>query len=377
MANILLNCQSSNLRYAVEELSNHCLYSWRALSMEFAKTISPNIHLNIIENLDIYKSNRKEIIDEVFNYYQDIDLIFPLYNDMLFPYLYKHLGFTEQQGSILSNKQHYTALARQVGILVPNTYTDINQVTYPVIAKPVNGTGSIGVKVLQSYADYLNFISGNDIQYNNLGEYYIFQDFIQGTTVSCAGRIVDGNLLFDCSYTIKSSKLPYRAEIEFALVPGFYDDDVLKTQIVKLAQALKLDNCAWMADFIFVDGKFYLIDFSPRLSVSAQVLIKYSANIDYNRVIVDSLLYKDKSNIQLDKCVLYKYFDIAKGKYKIEFNGDANLADELVLPAHETYMSRMDILMPFKGYAVTSGATIDQAAKKFNDIAINIAVREL
>ncbi len=73
---------------------------------------------------------------------------------MMFPYLYKKLGFTDKQCNILSSKQAYTAFAKSVGVIVPNTYDDIKQVTYPIIAKPVNGTGSIGVKVLNDYSEY-------------------------------------------------------------------------------------------------------------------------------------------------------------------------------------------------------------------------------
>ena len=169
---------------------------------------------------------------------------------MIFPYIYQKLGFTKQQADVLSNKEEYTKLAKSLGILVPNTYTDIKQANYPLIAKPVNGTGSIGIKVLKDYSEYFFFATGEDIQYNDLGKYYIFQDFIDGMTISCAGRIVDGEILFDCSYTIESSELPYRAETGFVLVPNLDTDDVLKLDMAKLIGALGIDNCAWMADYL-------------------------------------------------------------------------------------------------------------------------------
>ena len=133
-----------------------------------------------------------------------------------------------------------------------------------------------------------------------------------------------------------------------------------------------------MADFISGrDGQFYLVDFSPRLSVSAQVLIKHSAGIDYNKLIVDSLLYKDKTKVHLDKCVVYKYFDVAKGKHKVEFRGDATLADELTLPAEQSYLTRMDMLMGSKGFCVTSGATLTEAHDKWQTIASDIIITKL
>jgi hypothetical protein len=378
MANILLNYQTNNLRYAVEELSDHNLYSWRALSHSYARNNTVPLHCNIKKNIDLYEEDRSNLAKSIIKFFDEnnIDIIFPLYNDMIFPYIYQKLGFTKQQADVLSNKEEYTKLAKSLGILVPNTYTDIKQANYPLIAKPVNGTGSIGIKVLKDYSEYFFFATGEDIQYNDLGKYYIFQDFIDGMTISCAGRIVDGEILFDCSYTIESSELPYRAETGFVLVPNLDTDDVLKLDMAKLIGALGIDNCAWMADYIYSNGKFYLVDFSPRMSVSAQVLIKHSANVDYNKIVLDSMLYKDKTEVNLKKCVVYRYFDLIKGNYSIKYNG-AEIADEIVLPSTQTYMKRMDMLMPFLGYAVTSGVHLLEAEDKWNDVLSNIHITKL
>lgn len=377
MANILLNYQSGNLRYAVEELSDHNLYSWRALGNDFSRKTATPIHHNIIENVDIYEVERGDLARGINNVIKDknIDVIFPLYNDMMFPYLYKKLGFTDKQSEILSSKKNYTEVARSVGISVPRTYTDIKKARYPLIAKPVNGTGSIGIKVLNDYSEYFFFASGEDIQYNDLGKHYIFQDFIEGVTVSSAGRIVDGELIVDCTYNIEMSELPYRAETGFVFAPNFDIDIVIKELMQKFVDALELDTCAWMADFIYSDGEFVLVDFSPRLSVSAQVLVKYSANINYNELVLDSILYKNKSKVNCKKSVVYRYFDFPKGEYDVDFTGDKETAVELKLPSEISYMTRMDLLMPFKGYAVTTADYLTTAEEKWQSVAQNIVLR--
>lgn len=377
MANVLINTLE-NTRYAVEELSNHNLYSWRGLGNNFTRTHAFPVHKDIIENIDIYKEERADLAKEIINFVKEknIDLFFPLYGDMLFPYLYKILGFTEKQKDILSNKESYTELARSLSIPVPRTYTNIKKAEYPIIAKPVNGTGSIGIKVLKDYSEYFFFASGEDIQYNDLGKYYIFQDFIDGITISCAGRVVDKEILFDCSYTIESSDLPYRAETGFLFMPGLDTDDILKEHVAKLIGELELDNCAWMADFIFSNGTFYLVDFSPRLSVSAQVIIKHASSIDYNKVITDSLLYKDKTKVKLDKCVVYRYFDIPKGEYDVHYKGSNDIVEEMSLPKEVSYQTRMDLLMSFKGYAVTTGNTLAEAEDKWKTVASNVILTD-
>lgn len=376
MPNILLNYQSKNLRYAVEELSEHNLFSWRDLTSDFAKKSAPKLHKNIIKNYDFENISKDELaakIKEICKVHS-IDMIFPLYMDTVFPYLHDILNFTTEQSNILSNKEIYTEVARDIGIPVPRTYTDIKKAQYPIIAKPVNGSASIGVKVLKDYSDYFFFVSGEDIQYNDLGKYYIFQDFIDGITVSSAGRVVDGEVLFDISYNIELSDLPYRAETGFVLMPNVDIDIILKNYIKLLAKKLELKNCAWMADFIFSNGEFFLVDFSPRLSVSAQVLVKHSTGLCYNKLITNSLLYKDTTKVNLQKCVIYRYFDIPKGKHQLTFEGDKNLAEELVLPSTETYHSRMDVLMPFKGYAVTVGNTLQEAEEKYQTLVKSLKV---
>ena len=377
MARILINYQSENLRYAVSELYEHDLYSWRALGNDFARKTAPKLDTTIVKNIDIYDTDRSIVADKIKEFIDKnaIDIIFPLYNDMMFSHLYNILGFTERQCEILSDKSKYTALAKSIGILVPNTYTDIKDARYPIIAKPVNGTGSIGIKVLNDYSDYFFFASGEDIQYNDLGKYYIYQDFLNGTTVSSAGRIIDGEVIVDCSYNIEMSELPYRAETGFVFAPNPDIDTILKYHIQKLASKLELDTCAWMADFIYSDGRFFLVDFSPRLSVSAQVIIKYSAGIDYTNLVVESILNKDKSRINCKKCVCYRYFDFPKGEYEVEFTGDQKIADELELPKEVSYLNRMDMLMPFKGYAVTSATYLSAAEGKWQSIADNIVLR--
>lgn len=378
MANILLNYQTSNLRYAVEELTEHNLYSWRALGNDFARKTVIDLHPNIKENIDIYEQERGDLGKEIVNFCEakNIDTIFPLYNDMLFPYLYKKLGFTDRQAEILCSKQNYTEVARSVGISVPRTYTDIKKARYPLIAKPVNGTGSIGIKVLNDYSEYFFFASGEDIQYNNLGKHYIFQDFIQGVTVSSAGRIVDGELIVDCTYNIEMSELPYRAETGFVFAPNIDVDIIIKELMQKFVDTLELDTCAWMADFIYSNGEFVLVDFSPRLSVSAQVLVKHSANINYNELVLDSILYKNKSKVDCKKSIVYRYFNFPKGEYEVSYRGDKEVAAELKLPNEVSYMTRLDMLMPFKGYAVTVADYLSNAEKKWQVISDNIILRD-
>lgn len=368
MANILINYQSSSLRHTTQELKEHNLYSWRVLNKDFTKRTAREIHPSFIDNFDIYDDPRPIVAKKIKAYMteKNIDLIFPLYNDMMLPYLYDKVGITKKQASILSNKEYYSKLARQLHIPVPKTYSNVHDATFPIIAKPVNGTGSIGIKVLTDFNDFAQFVSGKDYQHNDLEKYYIFQEFLQGKTVSCAGRIVDGEMLYDISYEIESSALPYRAETGFIFSADMDHDSTLQYYIEKLCKGLGLDNCCWMADFVYSDGEYFLVDFSARLSTSAQTLIKYSADVDYNKIVVDSLLNKDKTKIDCKKSVVYRHFNLPMAEYTAEV--DKSLVDEIQLPAYTTYQNRIDMLVQYNGYAITSAETLPQAEHKHKTV---------
>lgn len=368
MANILINYQSSSLRHTTQELNEHDLYSWRVLNKDFTKRTAKEIHPSFIDNIDIYDDPRPIVAKKIKAYMaeKNIDLIFPLYNDMMLPYLYDKLGITKKQARVLSNKEHYSKLANKLNIPVPNTHTNINDVTFPVIAKPVNGTGSIGIKVLNNLEDYKQFVSGEDYQHNDLEKYYIFQEFLEGKTVSCAGRIVDGEMIYDISYEIESSALPYRAETGFIFSPDMEHDSILQFYIEKLCERIGLENCCWMADFVHSNGEYFLVDFSARLSTSAQTLIKYSANVDYNKIVVDSLLHKDKTKLDCKKSVVYRHFNLPMSEYIADI--DEWLVDEIQLPAYTTYQNRIDMLVQYNGYAITSAETLAKAEHKHKKV---------
>ena len=79
MANILLNYQTNNLRYAVEELSDHNLYSWRALSHSYARNNTVPLHCNIKKNIDLYEEDRSNLAKSIIKFFDEnnIDIIFP------------------------------------------------------------------------------------------------------------------------------------------------------------------------------------------------------------------------------------------------------------------------------------------------------------
>lgn len=367
---VIVAYQTDNLRYTLSELNNYNVCTWQVHTSKFLDQLLPNVPDNI-ENFEINTQDRSVLAQEIRQIIKEnnIDYIFPLYNDMLLPYIHDLVGITKEQSDILSNKQRYTEYAYKLGIPVPRTQAYIAK--FPVIAKPANGTGGIGIKVLNNDSEYEHF--KKDIHYNDLDSHYIFQEVIEGPTVSVSGRIVNGECIIDCVYDIEVSNLPFRAETGFtwpSKSSTIVQQDI-KHYCRTMCESLDYTNGPFMADFVVQDETAYLVDFSLRLSTSGQTIIKYSADCDYNKLIMDSISCKSKIRVHMDKAVVFRYFDIEKGNYNVSMRDGAEYL-ELSLPKSQQYLRRMDMLVGMNGYAITSDKRLLDAELKWQSVLAHI-----
>ena len=367
---VIVAYQTHNLRYTLSELSNYNVCTWQVHTSKFLDQLLPNVP-DSIENFEINTQDRSVLAQEIRQIIKEnnIDYIFPLYNDMLLPYIHDLVGITKEQSDILSNKQRYTEYAYKLGIPVPRTQAYIAK--FPVIAKPANGTGGIGIKVLNNDSEYEHF--KKDIHYNDLDSHYIFQEVIEGPTVSVSGRVVNGECIIDCVYDIEVSNLPFRAETGFTWPSKsntLVQNDI-KGYCRIMCESLGYNNGPFMADFVVQDETAYLVDFSPRLSTSGQTIIKYSADCDYNRIVMDSISCKSNLRIHMDNAVVFRYFDIEKGNYRVSMRDGAEYL-ELRLPKSQQYLRRMDMLVGMNGYAITSDKRLLDAELKWQSVLAHI-----
>ena len=370
---VIINYQSNNLRYTLEELTNYKLCTWQAHTSEFLDKMLPTVP-DDVEHYAIKTKDRAELATQLREIIKqnNIDYIFPLYNDMLLPHIHDLVGITEEQSNILSDKENYTAHAYNLGIPVPMTHTSLRK-NFPVVAKPANGTGGIGIKVIQNWSQYKYFL--DDIHYNDLDSRYIFQEYIDGPTVSVSGRMVNGKFILDCIYDIEISDLPFRAETGFTW-PSKSSVAVqcdIGNYCKIMCESLDYKNGPFMADFVVKDEVPYLVDFSPRLSTSGQTIIKYSADCNYNRIIMDSIISKSDIEVDLNKAVVFRYFNIEKGNYNISMQDGAEY-DELQLPKSQQFLRRMDLLVGLNGYAITTGKRLLDAELKYKNVLAHINI---
>lgn len=104
-------------------------------------------------------------VDAVVNLIKDakFDGVIVGFNDMLLPYyadICKNAGLpcygTKEQFETLIDKARYKTLCRQFGVpTIPEYTIDDPNITYPVLVKPVDSSGSRGITICHNYDDLL------------------------------------------------------------------------------------------------------------------------------------------------------------------------------------------------------------------------------
>ena len=88
---------------------------------------------------------------------------------------------------------------------------------------------------------------------------------------------------------------------------------------------------------------------------------------------MDSITCKSDLRVQLNKAVVFRYFNLEKGKYNISMQEGAEY-DELQLPKSQQFLRRMDLLVGLNGYAITTGKRLLDAELKYKNVLAHINV---
>lgn len=114
---------------------------------------------------------------------------------------------------------------------------NLDGLKYPIIAKPVNGSGGgVGIKVLRNYEDVLRYSKNNDFKCN-----IIFQEYIYGYDVCTNVLCKDGEIL---NYTIQKGVDFEKGEETYQVVFDFIKDKTLYENTLSLMKSLNWNGVA-------------------------------------------------------------------------------------------------------------------------------------
>ncbi len=222
------------------------------------------------------------------------------------------LNFTSKDKVNLIQKEHNLPYAKQYP--VTSKKEDLN---YPLIIKPVHGSGSLGVIYVDKEDDFDSALeySYSQSQYDDL----IIEDFIDGIEFS-VNLITKNNAYKKVAiFEKRVSKLPYRQEVEYFKPISITKDEenIIAKTVFKTAQVLGISNSLINADVIFShDKKAYVIDIAGRPGGNALPSVFNLYNENAIDIWLDTILEdKELYDIELpnDKCFCLRFCDLDEG----------------------------------------------------------------
>jgi pyrrolysine biosynthesis protein PylC len=179
------------------------------------------------------------------------------------------LAFDPQAYAVSSSKLKSVELFQKIGLPLPVAWP---QCSFPVLAKPVRGSGSKGVRVFQDLDSMINRFSP---EFPPSG--WVLEEYLDGSqhSLEVVGRPGKYRLLqvtdlyvdqkFDCMRVIAPSNLPLNLVAEFERIT------------LRIAEALNLDGIMDV-EAIYSRGEFKILEIDARLPSQTPTAVYWSTN---------------------------------------------------------------------------------------------------
>jgi biotin carboxylase len=203
-------------------------------------------------------------------------------------------GVSREAALSCTDKVRFHNLAGSIDVLVPRQFhfssfdklfgSDIAKHDYPMVVKPVDGSGSRGVLVVSSPNDVFRLFE------RDCGRLYshglILEDYIDGKVLGIDGAVVNNNVFLTLIREKDMSPWPHRVELTHR-GPANVSISVATRALESLRRvvsSLKLNNSVFHADAILsIDNELFLIEFSARPSGAkiSDILIPLCTGLDF------------------------------------------------------------------------------------------------
>lgn len=223
---------------------------------------------------------------------------------------------TKEQFNILTNKQKYKKLFKEFGVptLEPYSADEIKQdfKDYPLMLKPIEGSGGKGLEIVYDYAEYKKVINNEDVRYliepyiaerNELTAFFLFIDnevYLSGTANRFLSKPQGDKIGLPVFYSFPSS---YDAVFrEHTAQP-----------MEKMFKSLRVKDGMLFAQCMIHEGVAKVYDLGYRLTGSLEYKLQekmYSFN-PLNMMIHHSLTGKmlpDDSNLDIEQLMQNNIF---------------------------------------------------------------------
>ena len=274
-----------------------------------------------------------------------------------------------------------TARFRQIPIDCENIPSMVSQLTYPLIFKSVDSSGSRGIVRVDSEAEFDNAL--NEVKSNTRSSYFIIEEFIEGEEFGAQAFVYDGDVKFIIphgDYVFQGDTgVPIGHFAPYDLSSEITADTRL--QLINAIKAMGLDNCAINADFILKDGKCYVLEIGGRSGATCLAeLVSIYYGFDYYEKIILAALGEDPGFDCASSSVPNASMLLTSDKDgRIVSQENNNPDDPDIVEIQFDYVIN-DNVSKFRvgphriGHIITKGLTLDEAVDKLDSAMKNISI---
>lgn len=281
-----------------------------------------------------------------------------------------------------------TARFRKISFGDTNYADKLSDLTFPVMFKSVDSSGSRGIIKVNSRDEF--DAARNIVLDNTRSNYFIVEEFIEGEEFGAQAFVKDGEVQFILphgDYVFKGDTgVPIGHFAPYALDPGVEED--AKAQLRMAIKAMGLDNCAINADFIMKDNKTYVLEIGGRSGATCLAeLVSIYYGYDYYEKILRTALgeevdFRAGDGSEADKCAGVPNASMllrseADGVIVSQVNknpDDPDIVDVQFDHAVGDEVHKFRIGPHRIGHVITKGKTLDEAVKTLHRALDNIEI---
>ncbi len=187
-----------------------------------------------------------------------------------------------------------TAKFREIPLDAADVTARVAELSFPLIFKSVDSSGSRGIVKVDAEADFEAAIQ--NVKENTRSDYYIREVFIAGEEFGAQAFVYRGEVTFILphgDYVFKGDTgVPVGHFAPYELESSVIED--AREQLTAAIHAMGLDNCAINADFILKDGKTYVLEIGGRSGATCLAeLVSIYYGFDYYEKILLCALGED------------------------------------------------------------------------------------
>ena len=187
-----------------------------------------------------------------------------------------------------------TAKFREIPLDAADVSERVSQLSFPLIFKSVDSSGSRGIVRVDSEAEFDDAIK--NVKENTRSDYYIVEEFIEGEEFGAQAFVYRGEVTF----ILPHGDYVFHGDTGVPIghfAPYDLDASVIadaREQLTAAIHAMGLDNCAINADFILKDNKTYVLEIGGRSGATCLAeLVSIYYGFDYYEKILRCALGED------------------------------------------------------------------------------------